>query len=85
MEDLRLLTCQPYHDGAPPDGPTPADDAEDDGEALRHAHYTVDDERSNATLDRVMLRKPWLSNAQAQRSGQDGPRAGYHNVEYLRN
>lgn len=76
-----MLFCQSHHNGSPPDGPAPPDDAEDDGEALRHSHNTVDDERSDATLDRVVLRKTWLSNAETQRSGQDGPRAGYHNVE----
>jgi hypothetical protein len=72
FEQLEALTGKLQHDHAPPDRPSPAHQAEEDGEELADADDQVDDEGADARPRSVFLGEAWFADAQAEEAAQDG-------------
>lgn len=66
------LTCQFENDGAPPNAPAPAHQAEQDRKELSEGHQTLDNERAEPPYRGVIHLEPGLAKTQAEQSTHEG-------------
>lgn len=71
-KDDSVLTCNLDHDDAPPNRPSPTNQAKQHREKLTKPDNQINDEGADSRFGSVVLRKSRLTDAQAKQSAQNG-------------